>query len=135
MNLEDLEKLAKSATPGPRKYFDHRNDEDLTWGTFSIQNKEHFKDPFFFISDAEDVDDTKQGSLILTNADAEYIAAVSPDVVLKMIQQLRAADELLQYVECYNGLGVTNCLTKNVPCGGCKAVKKYRKLRDLREEG
>lgn len=127
MNLDKLEKLAMGATQG-----------EWQAGRPDMMSYDDSGLCFKNIYLPDDAEGDKCTIKVMTSdpiVDSQYIAAVSPDVVLKMIQQLRAADELLQYVECYNGLGVTNCLTKNVPCGGCKAVKKYRKLRDLREEG
>lgn len=111
--LSDLKKKAEAATPGPYKFWDH-TDDDEPWGTFSVQSKATTCGPDFFISDADGVDDTTPGSLLVTSEQAEYIAAASPDVVLKLIAVVEAAPR-------HN----FNCV-----CALCEALKELERGSD-----
>ena len=123
MNLDELEKLARGATQG--KWQAGRPDM-MSYDDSGLC----FKNIYL----PDDAEGDKCTIKVMTSdpiVDSQYIAAVSPDVVLKMIQQLRAADELAMYAEDQSHV----CSMNIYPCIICEAVKKYRKLRDLREEG
>lgn len=82
MNLDDIEKKAKAATPGP-------------WANKWSSNYPFYVDvrkpaPSLSKHDAE-------RPTYWRVQDAEYIAAVSPDVVLKLIERLRDAEETIEW--------------------------------------
>ena len=72
MNLNEIERLAREATPGPWQAV-----QTLPYGNVTVE-----------------AGDWSAG---FKPKDGKYIASVSPDVVLKMIERIRAADELYKW--------------------------------------
>jgi hypothetical protein len=89
-SLSDLEDLAKAATPGPWR-IDGRHDygDGSPYGIDCIENESGER---IVIADC--------GVYPPHGATAEFIAALSPDVVLKLIEVARAADAWAKSDEC-----------------------------------
>jgi hypothetical protein len=81
MKLDKLEQLAKAATPGPWEWERDSGDGLITTT----------KPPHPVITPA--THGYENGSVLIDAADAAFIAAFSPDVVLKLIAVARAATE------------------------------------------
>lgn len=97
LKLSEFKKLRTKATAGPLKYSDHKDRDDV-WGTFSVHNDQQHTT--FLITDAENVDDAGEGSLILSKIDAQYIAA-SHNIMPKL---LAAIDEYKRFKETMSGI-------------------------------
>lgn len=80
--LDRLEQLARAATPGPWT----RDYSDDTWREVAVTRMDSGTNVHVWSS-------AKRASAI---DDAEYIAAASPDVVLKLIAVARAAAEIAE---------------------------------------
>lgn len=76
-DLDNLESKAKAATPGPWQYDGVNVTQAVNDGTG--------------LADVITTDDADEGRII-TDADAAYIAAASPDVVLSLIARVRDAE-------------------------------------------
>lgn len=107
-DLDRLEALARAATPGPWQWVDPdtdlpclpdapcaTGDHDQYAHRLSLRTVEEFSAdsvgdlPKFIIHTAEEFHEAQQGEQ-WSHPDAEFIAACSPEVVLALIEQLRA---------------------------------------------
>jgi hypothetical protein len=81
VNLEELEKLARAATPGPWKWNDTERDnyEQLSAG----RNAVLFAAPCGY----------ENSYVVIADADAAYLAALSPTTVLALLAVAKAARE------------------------------------------
>ena len=90
MTPDQMQKICDAATPGEWVFHDQETDAE-PWGTFSIQDKSISTG--FFISDADCVDGTKEGSLILTKDTAKFIATFHPPTVNKLLKVVKRCHE------------------------------------------
>ena len=102
-NLDYLESLAKAATPGPwrtsRKYGEHDDIVRTEWSTQSKKARD------VLIGGACAFGRDHRGHIRIIEAigpqweaNAAYIAAVSPDVVLELIAEIRKLRAELEYL-------------------------------------
>ncbi len=86
-DIDSLERLARAATPGPWKWTESYGSVSLDR---DVPNHDHtLGDHVLFAEPCGDCN----SSVLVEDADAAYLAAVSPDVVLGLIALLRAAEE------------------------------------------
>lgn len=97
--LDQLEKLAKAATPGPwevkHDYDDFLEDATGKWEGANILARSGTPICKDYGTDYGDY----RGGVASTSSDADYIAAASPDVVLDLIHKLRVATEALEFYD------------------------------------
>lgn len=110
---DQLEALAQAATPGPWHWVDADTDEHVSPDDpiaegvyrFSLRTIEEFPTkyvgplPKFIIAEAEEFLEVEQPDGTWTHPDAAYIAAASPDVVLRLVAAVRAAHTLADAVD------------------------------------
>ena len=88
MNIEDMEKIAAGRTSGPWTAW---TEEDSDGDGISVQStSKNCKPPEFIVATTPDVDGLKNGSVILTEGDAMFIAMAAGNID-KLIQIAKIA--------------------------------------------
>lgn len=86
IDLDKLEALAKAATPGPWRWGRWDSPDGKT-DMFKLYATSERSMPVICI--------VPESAWVTLGSDTEYIAAASPDVVLELVRQLRAANDLV----------------------------------------
>lgn len=116
IKLEEIERLAREATPG-------LYDDEWLYSVLRFGHKNQSEFKFW-----------TEGLNYPEGKDAKYIASVSPDVVLKMIERLRAADELVKAIELHVNHEYRDSWFHIDSCIACRLEKHTKKYRQLSEE-
>jgi hypothetical protein len=99
MKLDELEKLAKAATPGRWPNYNDADIREQLWRQYDWDKNRSSRSP-----------------ISIPYSDAEFIAAANPENVLKLIAVARAADDLADSVspiinlDCDSGGTCKDCL-------------------------
>lgn len=90
LDLEEIEKRAKAATPGSRHVYKEKSGfpphQEEVWGIYTAPNGE-----------GERIVETDAGYYPPHLNDAEQIASCSPEVVLEMVRRIRGMQEALEH--------------------------------------